>query len=183
MYKKALIPLMHGAEELETIAIVDILRRAGAEVKLAGADEIILCSRKVRILPDILIEQISPTAEYDAIILPGGISGVKNLIDNTIVRKLVQTHFAKGKLIGAICAAPLALAEFKILNVGSQIACHLSVEQDLTGYKISKEPVVISNNIITSRGAGTSIQFALAIVENLFNTEMKDRVSKEIEYN
>ncbi len=180
---KALVPLAHGNEEMEAVIIIDMLRRAGITVKVAGENDIVSCSRGVKILSDLLIEDIESDDEFDAIIIPGGAVGTQRLIQNEHLRKILLAHNSSGKLIGAICAAPTLLSEFKIINSDSVITSHPSVKSQLENYNYVEDIVVEHNNIITSRGAGTALDFALAIINRLVNRNISLKISSDIVYN
>lgn len=180
MDKNVLIPVSQGTEEMEVVIIIDLLRRAGFNVKVAGDNDIITCSRRVRLLPDIFIDDITDDDEFDIIIFPGGATGTKNLMENDLLESITKHHAEKGKLIGAICAAPLILDQYKILNKASKITSHPSVKVELMKYDYSDDEVVVDGNIITSRGAGTAIQFALKIIEMVISESKSNAIAKDI---
>lgn len=180
MSKSILIPVSQGTEEMEAVIIADLLRRAGLDVQIVGEYDIIKCSNNVRILPDILIEELDSNGEFDAIIIPGGSTGVKNLSENETIVALVKKQFTSGKLLGAICAAPLLLAEHKIIPLATAITSHPSVKTQLMDYNYMDNPVVVDKNLVTSRGAGTAIQFALTLVEILKGQEKANKVAESI---
>ncbi|MFA6572351.1 MAG: DJ-1 family glyoxalase III [Bacteroidota bacterium] len=182
MGKTVLVPLAKGSEEMEAVIIIDILRRAGLNVIVTGENDIITCSRGVKIIPDILISDIENDTLFDAIVIPGGAFGTSNLIKNQTLEEMLIQHAKKNKIIGAICAAPTILAEKKILPEGTQITSHPSVKKQLEHLNYSENDVVISDNFVTSRGAGTAIKFALIIVEMLQGTEVSAKISKDIVY-
>lgn len=180
---KVLVPLAHGSEEMEAVIIIDILRRAGITVKVAGENDIITCSRGVKILSDLLIEDVEQEDEFDAIIIPGGANGTQRLIENEHLRKIIASHHSKNKLIGAICAAPTLLAEHKLISYDSMITSHPSVKVQLENFHYKEDIVVEDGNFITSRGAGTAFDFAFAIINRLINREMALKISNDIVYN
>lgn len=180
MSKSILIPVSQGTEEMEAVIVADILRRASLDVQIVGEFDIIKCSNNVRLLPDILVEELDINGEFEAIIIPGGSTGVKNLSENETIVKVVKKHFASGRLLGAICAAPLLLAEHKIIPFTTAITSHPSVKTQLMDYNYMDNPVVVDKNLITSRGAGTAIQFALTIVEILKGQEKANKVAEAI---
>ena len=180
MDKKVLVPIAQGTEEMEAIVVIDLLRRAGINVKIAGENEIITCSSGVKIIPDILIDNIFENEEYDAIVLPGGLYGTKNLSDNRHLERLLQIHKQRGGIICAICAAPTILDMQSLINENTSLTSHPSVKDQLSKYRYFEEKVVIDNNIITSRGAGTAIEFALKLIEVLVGEDTSKRVEKEI---
>lgn len=182
MNKRVLVPISRGTEELEAVGIIDILRRAGITVIIAGETEIISCANGVRIMPEKIIDELYNDSLYDAIVIPGGLSGVTNLEINDNFDVLLRNHFDQGKLIAAICAAPIILASKKILTKDSIITSHPSVKNTFVNNNYSEDDVVVDNNIITSRGAGTVIPFALSIIEYLSDKTNADLVAEKIVY-
>lgn len=179
---KILVPIANGSEEMEVVIIIDILRRAGLNVIIAGESDIITCSRNIKIIPDILITNLNPETKYDAIILPGGLIGTKNLLSNSIIKDLLIRHKKANLLIGAICAAPTILAEHKILNPNQKITSHPSCKNQLSSYNYSDDHVVFDNNIITSRGAGTAFDFSLKVIEYFFDKKKAIEIANSIVY-
>jgi 4-methyl-5(b-hydroxyethyl)-thiazole monophosphate biosynthesis len=177
---KVLVPIAQGTEEMEAVTIIDILRRAKISVKLAGENEIITCSRGLKVIPDILLDSIEDDDEFDAIIIPGGIEGVNNLRNHDIFNDVLLRHNKKEKFIGAICAAPIILYSAKIISKDTKITCNPLVANQLEGFDILESPVVLHENIITSQGAGTAIEFSLKIVELLVNKETAQNIAKSI---
>jgi 4-methyl-5(b-hydroxyethyl)-thiazole monophosphate biosynthesis len=177
-----LIPLAQGSEELEAVTLIDLFRRAGIRVTVAGENEIITCSRGVKIIPDVLLDTIDTDLEFDAIILPGGAQGTDNLMKHSILGKMLEHQKAKGKMIAAICAAPTVLAYFKILDKGQKITSHPSVRDMLTKYSWVNDKVVVDGIFVTSKGAGTAIEFALYIIGELCGDEITDKVAEGIVY-
>jgi len=181
MEKRVLVPIAHGSEDMEAVIIIDMLRRAGINVVVTADQEIITFARFIKIIPDKLIDQLENLEDFDAIIIPGGMEGVHNLIEDANLKKILELN--KDKLIGAICAAPILLAENKIIKKGIRLTSHPSVRMQLSEYEYSTDKVVISDNIITSRGAGTAFDFSLKIIEILINKETADKIAKDIVHN
>jgi protein deglycase len=178
---KILVPLADGFEELEAITIIDLLRRAGFEVISAGLDDQpVTASRKNVIIPDTSIDKIMDE-EFDLIVLPGGLPGADNLRDHAGVQSLLQRQHAKDKPVGAICAAPKALAASGILQ-GKTVTCYPGAldELDSSGFTITTNPIEIDGNIITSRGPGTAMDFALTLIERLANKSLRDQVAAQL---
>jgi 4-methyl-5(b-hydroxyethyl)-thiazole monophosphate biosynthesis len=156
---KVIVPLASGFEEIETMAIVDILRRAAVEVYLAGTTEPpVASSRGVKVIPDISIDDIT---DYDAVVLPGGNPGYMNLAGDERVLKLVKNAYKEGKYVAAICAAPFVLGKAGIME-GITATHYPGI--DVVGAKYTDERVVKDGTIITSQGPGTAIDFALFLV-------------------
>ena len=180
MPKIALIILAEGFEEVEAIAVVDLLRRTGTRVIMAGLAALkVPSSRKITVEADVLLKDF--TEMPDALILPGGIPGATNLAKSAEVATLVKKMNAAGKLIAAICAAPAAvLAPLGILD-GKKATCYPGCESDFSKKTIhSKDPVVVDGNIITSQGPGTALEFALAIAARLVGQEMAETIREKM---
>ncbi|GAB6031346.1 hypothetical protein CHUAL_009129 [Chamberlinius hualienensis] len=177
--KRAIVLLAEGAEEMETIISVDVLRRAGVEVTLAGVGgpDVVTCSRKVKVLPDVPLVDCAKE-NYDVVVLPGGLQGAKILSENPQVGELLRTQENAGRLIAAICAAPTALKAHGI-GIGKTVTSYPSVKDKITEgdrYVYSESRVVQDGQIITSRGPGTAFEFAGHLVEQLCGAEKRKTV-------
>jgi protein deglycase len=174
--KTALVILAEGFEEVEAIAPVDVLRRAGIRVTLVGVNSLtVKGSRNIGVQVDALLKDIKDLP--DAVILPGGLPGATNLAKSREVSKLVKQMNVAGKLVAAICAAPaVVLAPLGILD-DKKATCYPGCESDFSDkIAYSKERVVTDGNIITSQGPGTALEFALAIAARLAGQEIADTV-------
>ena len=180
MSKKALVIFADGFEEIEAVAPVDILRRAGVEVTVAGLASLEQTSaRGVRVICDSLLEDtIVRAGEFDALVLPGGGRGAENLADSAVVRELVLRMHGEGKIIAAICAAPaVVLVRTGILS-GKKATCYPGMQVHFGADTLYlDEQVVEDGNIITGRGAGAAAVFSLAIVGRLCGTGTRDRIA------
>lgn len=175
-----LVPIANGTEEMEAVIIIDMLRRAGLDVVVAGDGDMVTCSRGIRIIPDIAIDDIADDDEYSAVILPGGAQGVENFIANHALANIIARHKKKKAVIGAICAAPRVLHEFGMLKANQKVTSHPSVELDLKAYQYSLERVVNDAGIVTSRGAGTAFEFALELIRLMVDDKTATRVATDI---
>ncbi len=176
--KKVLVPLATGFEEIEALTVVDILRRAGAEVSVAGTVAGPIEGRShIKVIPDTLMESVSGSG-FDMIVLPGGAVGADNLKKDPRVKKIVEELYCQGKLVTAICAAPKVLSAIG-LTEGRTITSHPSVRSEIKG-RITEDRVVVDGNIITSQGPGTAMEFAFKLVETLFGPEKADEVNKGV---
>jgi 4-methyl-5(b-hydroxyethyl)-thiazole monophosphate biosynthesis len=174
---KIAVLLAEGFEELEATAIIDVLRRAGIEVVSAGLSEgAVSSARKIRVIPDSVIDDIK-SDDFDMLVLPGGQPGSDNLNADKRVGDLIKDFSGKGKLTGAICAAPYVLANAGVLE-GKQATSFPSYKDRLGNAEYHEETVVTDGNVMTSRGPGTAICFGLAIVERFLGAE-KARQIKE----
>ena len=179
--KKVCVILAPGAEEMETVISVDVLRRGGLEVVLAGltGEEPVLCSRNVKICPDTSLAEARGRGPYDCILLPGGGQGAEALGANKEVGEMLGEQDREGRMVAAVCAAPTALASHKIGAVTSYPAPAFREKLESAGYQYEDAmSVVVDGNIVTSRGPGTSFQFALEIVKILVSEEKSQEVSK-----
>ena len=172
MRKKALIVLAEGFEEIEAITTIDILRRGSLEVTVTSLKEKhVKGSRNIEVIADTTIDKIA--LDYDAIILPGGMPGAKNLSASKEVCSLIIEMNNKKKIIAAICAASaIVLAPLGILD-NKTATCYPSMETNFnirTTYK--EDAVVIDGNIITSRGPATAMEFAFTLVKVLSGEEL-----------
>lgn len=178
MSKKILVFLADGLEEIEAITQIDILRRAGFEVTtITLADDMIHGSHDIDIKADEKINNVI-IAEYDGIVLPGGMPGSTNLRDDDRVINAVKKMDSKDKLIAAICAAPIVLERANVLK-GHKFTIHPSVEDKIKNEN-SGERTVIDENIITGIGPGAAIEFAYCIVEKLAGKEKVDELNSGI---
>ena len=172
---KVLILLAQGCEEIEAVTVIDILRRAGVEVTSAGLDDLpVLASRGVVLLPDTTLD-LALHQSFDMIVLPGGQPGTDNLKADKRVIALLQQMAQQGKYLAAICAAPSVLAAAGLLD-GRKATCYPTC---LDGYpKVTKQAaaVVEDGKLITSRGPGTAMDFALTLVERLVGKTKRQEV-------
>ena len=173
--------LADGFEEVEAIAPVDMLRRAGVEVKTVGVTgDVISGSHGIKVTPDIDIKDIVLDDTLEAVILPGGRPGATNLEENADVQKAIDFADANGKYICAICAAPQILGH-KGLVKGKEAIAYPGFECELEGAIISEDYVVLDGNIITAKGAGVATEFGLKIVSVLKDAELADKIGKAIQ--
>ncbi|MBK8164232.1 MAG: DJ-1/PfpI family protein [Gammaproteobacteria bacterium] len=172
-----LVPLAQGCEELEAVTVIDLLRRAGIEVVTAGLDDgPVRASRGTRLLPDTTLDEAG-RRDYDMIVLPGGLPGADHLRDDARVIALLQRMAAAGKYIAAICAAPKVLAAAGLLDGRRATAYPGTLDGlDVPRLELLQEAVVRDGHVITSRGPGTALDFALQLIEILAGRETRDRV-------
>jgi 4-methyl-5(b-hydroxyethyl)-thiazole monophosphate biosynthesis len=180
--KKAVMLFAEGFEEVEALTVVDLLRRAeiGCDMASLSGTETVTGSHGIGVCMQGSLERIR-AEDYDAVILPGGMPGTKNLANDERVIKLIQTFHNEGKLTAAICAAPTVLAQAKILD-GRRAVCYPGMEKQLTGALEGSGSVEIDGSIITSRGVGTAISFALAIVAYFSGSQKANELAKAIVY-
>jgi len=180
MIKRVLVPVSRGFEEIEAITIVDILRRAGAEVVLAGVDGDRVTGRSgITVVPDTSLDDALEKRPYDMIVLPGGLPNAHTLRDDPRIIAGLRRTLAEGGRVGAICAAPLALERAGLLE-GRLATSTPGAEKDLVSATYSTDRVVISGPVATSRSAGTAMEFAFALVGELFGGDKVDEVNSGV---
>ncbi|MBI1978359.1 MAG: DJ-1/PfpI family protein [Candidatus Omnitrophica bacterium] len=171
MAKKVLVILADGFEEIEAVTPIDVLRRAGVEVILAGlSGKVVTGAHGIKFQTDVTLDEYKDLP--DAMVLPGGMPGAQNLGKSPKVAELVKKMNSQNKIVGAICAAPaLAVAPTGILN-GRKATCYPGFEKDFPSQvTFSTDRVVVDGNVITSRGPGSAFEFALELVEKLVGKE------------
>lgn len=171
-----LIPLAQGCEELEAITVIDLLRRAAITVTTAGLDDKpVTASRGVVLSPDTDLDT-ALQHEYDMIVLPGGLPGADHLNNDQRLRERLIEMAASGKVVAAICAAPKVLASTGILK--NRKATGYPGVLEALGITPEAVAVVEDGNVITSRGPGTAMDFALSLIEKLAGKEKRKEVEK-----
>ncbi len=173
--KKVLIPLAQGCEELEAITILDILRRAGVQAVSAGLDaQPVRASRGAMLLPDTTLDE-ALKQDFDMIALPGGQPGSNNLRADPRIRALVQRMAQQDKYVAAVCAAPSVLAAAGVLD-GKRATSFPGALNDFPQVQRQDAAVVEDGKVITSRGPGTAMDFALTLVERLAGRAKREEV-------
>jgi 4-methyl-5(b-hydroxyethyl)-thiazole monophosphate biosynthesis len=179
MAKRVLVPLASGCEELEAVTIIDLLRRAGIEVVVAGLDQgVVTASRGVRLVPDTSLDE-ALQQDYDMIALPGGLPGSDHLAADPRIIEVLQKMYESGRLVGAVCAAPKVLARSGVLN-GKTATAYPGVLQAERHPLISGDAVTRDGRVITSRSAGTVMDFALELIEALSGAETRVTVEASL---
>lgn len=179
MSKKVLVPIADGTEEIEAVAIIDTLRRAGALVTVASvSDKLqVKASRGVRFVADRLItECIAET--YDLIALPGGMPGAEHLRDSKELTHLLKMQNQANRLYAAICASPVVVLQAHGLLAGRHATCHPSFAQKLVNNQKANSRVVVDGNCTTSQAPGTALEFALKLVEILYGADKAEKVAE-----
>ncbi|MFA6061066.1 MAG: DJ-1 family glyoxalase III [Gallionella sp.] len=173
--KTALVLFAAGSEELETVTVVNILRRAGVTVTLAGlSDGALKGSRGITLQPDTTLDAVL-NDDFDMLVLPGGMPGTRHLQADTRVLKLAQDMAKHGKYVTAICAAPMVLATAGLL-AGKRATCYPTCLDEFPGVQLQTTAVVEDGKLITSRGPGTAMDFALTLAERLAGKVRRDEV-------
>lgn len=172
-----------GYEEIEALTVVDLLRRVEIETICVAIDneKQVMGAHNINVDMDAGIDEIDFDS-LDMIVCPGGMPGTNNLEACKKLTEQIKKFYDAGKLIGAICAAPMIFGHMGLLK--DREACiYPGMEEELLGAKVVFDDVAQSEHVITSRGMGTAIAFGLKIIENLLNKETADELGKKIVYN
>jgi 4-methyl-5(b-hydroxyethyl)-thiazole monophosphate biosynthesis len=178
-----LVPLAAGCEELEAVTIIDLLVRGGVEVVSAGLDAgPVTCSRGVVLIPDITLDK-ALQREFDMLVLPGGLPGANHLNADPRIQALIRKMAAEGRYLAAICAAPKVLLNAGVLAGKQATSYPGSLDGlELSGIDYRQEAVVQDGRVITSRGPGTAMAFALTLIETLQGKPKRDEVAAGLLY-
>lgn len=178
MQKTVLVPVADGTEELEAVAIIDVLRRAEAAVTVASVmpQRQITASRGLVIIADELIDACVDR-DFDLVALPGGIPGADHLRDSAPLTDILKRQYGKGKLLGAVCASPAVVLAAHGFLADRSATCHPGFMDRLACARRREDRVVVDGGIVTSRGAGTAVEFALSLVEQLYGKAQRDAVA------
>ncbi|ESW21399.1 hypothetical protein PHAVU_005G067500 [Phaseolus vulgaris] len=176
-----LVPIANGSEEMEAVIIIDMLRRAKANVVVASVEDKleIVASRKVKLEADMLLDEAAKLS-YDLIVLPGGLGGAQAFANSETLVNLLKKQRESNKYYGAICASPALVLEPHGLLKGKKATAFPAMCNKLSDQSEVENRVVVDGNLITSRGPGTSIEFALAIVEKLFGRKLALELAKAV---
>ncbi len=177
-----IVPLAQGCEELEAVTVIDLLRRAGIEVITAGLDDQpVTASRGTRLLADVTLDA-ALGRDYDMVVLPGGQPGADNLDRDMRIRDLLQRMNREGKYTAAICAAPKVLASAGLL-AGKHATGFPGVLEKLAlnNVQLSTRAVVTDGKLVTSRGPGTAMDFALELIELLAGKDKRVQVEAALQ--
>jgi 4-methyl-5(b-hydroxyethyl)-thiazole monophosphate biosynthesis len=178
-----LVPLAQGCEELEAVTIIDLLRRAGVEVTVAGLEDgPVTASRGVVLMPDTTLEAVLDQ-DFDLVVLPGGLGGAQRLEADQRIAVLLRRMSEQGRYVAAICAASKVLASAGLLENREATAYPgiLDAQADQAGIRLSSAAVVRDGTFITSRGPGTAMDFALTLVEILCDRQTRDTVETALQ--
>ena len=182
MSKHVYVFLAEGFEEIEAVATIDLLRRAGlpTHVVAIGLDALATGAHGLAIQADLSINEVY-SEDVQALVLPGGLPGVTNLGKSQRLEQLLREAHAEKKLIASICAAPSLLGDFGFLS-GEEAIAYPGFEGKLTGAHVASTPVVKSGHLITAKAAGYTIDFALAIITELAGADKAKEVASAIFY-
>lgn len=175
---RALVPLARGFEDIEAVAIIDVLRRGGVEVVTASItdDTEVLSSHGILMRAETKLEEVVD-GEFDAIVLPGGGEGTDNLKNcDQLIARIVRQD-TEGKLLAAVCAAPTVLQEAGVLNPSQFVTCYPTCQMEVDCNYVN-EPVVEHENIITGQAPGSAIVFALVVLQALTDEMIAKKVAR-----
>jgi len=180
--KKIAVFFAPGYEEIEALTVVDLCRRAGIDVNMVsvGEEKSATGSHSITVEMNQVFSEVDFEA-LDMIVLPGGMPGTRNLEAHEGLMEQVDLFFDTGKYVGAICAAPSIFGHRGIVQ-GKKACCYPGFEKDMKGAQICYNSVCVDGNVITSRGMGTAIDFALAIIGELCGQETAEEKAKSIIY-
>ncbi|KGN83499.1 DJ-1 family glyoxalase III [Porphyromonas sp. COT-290 OH860] len=182
MAKNVYVFLAEGFEEIEAVATIDLLRRAGiATITVAVGNSLeVSGAHHITLRADKPLDEVD-LSNADALVLPGGLPGVDNLNASEVLRSTLRQMYDSGRLVAAICAAPMILGQLGILN-GKRATCYPSFENHLTGYKASEQKVITDGHVITACSAGVAIDFGLEIIKYLLGEQEAQLVADAIIY-
>jgi 4-methyl-5(b-hydroxyethyl)-thiazole monophosphate biosynthesis len=167
MSKKVLVALADGCEEMEAVCVIDVLRRAGA------------ASRGVRLVADRLVSACADET-FDLIVLPGGLPGAEHLRDSAELVAMLKRQQQQGRLYAAICASPAVVLQHHGLLAGRRATCYPGFDSQLENPAPPDERVVVDENCVTSSGPGTALEFALKLVELLYEPAKAQEVAQQM---
>ena len=175
--KKAIVFLANGFEEIEALGTIDILRRGGIEVKTVSIteDTVVTGAHNVPVIADTTLDKATLN-QADALILPGGMPGASNLNNSEVVKEALLQQYREGKIVAAICAAPMVLGGLGLLK-GRNATCYPGFEPQLIGANVTGEDVEVSENVITGKGPGLVMNFALALVASIKSEAVAEEVA------
>ncbi|MCG6410017.1 DJ-1/PfpI family protein [Vibrio fluvialis] len=182
MTKRILVPIAPGTEEMEAVTIIDILVRAGYQVVVASADFdgklTMTASRGVTLTAECKLVDVADD-EFDAVVLAGGVGGAENFRDSTLLVEIIKQQKYDGRLVAAICASPAVVLQHHDLFPGALMTCHPNfqdrIPQDL--WRNRRVTFDVNNNLLTSQGPGTSLEFAVEIIVQLSGKELAREVA------
>lgn len=178
MSKTAIIPLADGFEEIEATTIIDVLRRAGVTLTIAGVGgETITGAHGLKVIADARVEDCTTTA-YDLVVLPGGMPGAANLANSAPVIELLESQREADGLIGAICAAPAVVLGDKGILGSEKVTAYPAFRAQLPADNLAEGRVVVDNRIVTGSGPGSAMEFALELVRQLVSIQKADELAE-----
>lgn len=181
--KKVYVFVSNGNEEVEVLIPVDVLRRAGVDVKLVSTtgEKVVTSAHGVRMETDTMIEDCD-FSDADLLMVPGGLPGAENLCNHEGVRAAVNTQYEAGRLVSAICAGPMIFGSLGIAQ-GKECTCYPGFEETLVGAKYTADLVTVSGNVITGEGPAAAFPYAYTICEILCGKQTAEALKEGMMYN
>ncbi|HOW82185.1 MAG TPA: DJ-1/PfpI family protein [Spirochaetota bacterium] len=177
---KVLVPLAAGMEEIEAVTIIDVLRRAGIDtVSAALGENPVAGSHGIAVNTDTSIDAID-SGSFGCIALPGGMPGSQNLADDARVNRIIRDIHNRGGILAAICAAPMVLGRAGLLD-GKKATCYPGFQHELLGAEYIPGPFILDGNILTGKGPGCAIPFALKLVEMIKGKKESDALKEAMQ--
>ncbi len=178
----ALIPLAQGCEDLEAVTLIDLFRRAKINVTTVSLDDKpVTCARRTTIIADKVIDDVL-NETFDLVVLPGGLPGADNLNADPRIHQIINQHAEAKKYIAAICAAPKVLVDNGVLDGKKLTAFPGALNQtDTRKVTLNDNAIQIDGNIITSKGPGTAMDFALTLIETLLGSEARKKAEEPLQ--
>ncbi len=180
MNKSVLVPLASGFEEIEAVTVIDVLRRAGLSVTVAGLPhENVQGAHGVRVQCDTPLERCADI-DYDLVVLPGGMPGAKNLAASGTLQQILARHHGAGKPIGAICAAPAVVLKPMGLLPRGNVACYPSFREQIPAEQRTDAPLAVEKGRVTAAGPGAALTFALALVSMMCGADKAEELGRAL---
>ena len=178
---KVLVMLANGFEEVEALTVVDYLRRTGIEVKMVSTEKDLQVegSHGIKVIGDLMTDEIKDPLNYRGIFIPGGLPGATNLRDDSRVIDLIKTLAGGEKMIASICAGPIVLCKAGVID-GKKVTSYPGYARDLVGAIYKEDMVVRDGNIITSRGPATAVYLAMEMIKYIQGEEKLRELRKAI---
>lgn len=178
MEKNVLIPVAKGSEDIETVTLIDVFRRAELDVTVAsvGTSPQVTLARRTRMEADVLLSEVA-NRQWDAIVLPGGVPGAEALRDSGLLTEMLKKQAAAERWYGAICAAPAFVLVPHGLLEGRRATCYPAFQDRLPDRSEAHHPVVVDGPCVTSQGPGTAMNFALSWVSLLRGDAVREEVA------
>lgn len=177
MKPKVLVPIADGSEEMEAVTIIDVLRRAGAQVTVASVGERqVTAAHGVMLVADTTISECEADS-WDLVVLPGGIPGAQHLHASAPLQRILAAQNDANRFVGAICAAPAVVLQPQGLLSGRRATCHPAFADQIPSASPDDRRVVVDGHCVTSQGPGTAFEFALTLVEMLFDRARAQEVA------
>lgn len=175
--------IANGSEEIETLTVIDVLRRGGVDAKTVSitGSEYVECSHGVVIKCDTTIEAAN-LSDADFLLLPGGLPGATNLLEHEGVRKAIMRQATDGKKVGAICAAPMVLGDLGLLR-GKKATCYPGFEKYMDGAEYTADIFTVDGNIITGCGPAATLPYSFAILEMLTDHDTGEGLKEGMMFN